>query len=96
MLSQVTIKTEAPMTLKPLLRSAIQNETKVLQQGIKRTLERLAAFEQQYGMRSDEFERRFEAGEIQETLSFIDWLMEIRALQLLNEQDQALKNARFA
>lgn len=95
MLGQVTIQTETPTLLKPLLRAAIQNETKALQQGIRRTRERLTVFERQYSMTSDEFERRFEAGEIQETLDLIDWLMEVQALRLLNEQHQALKNARL-
>jgi hypothetical protein len=47
-------------------------------------------------MPSEEFERRFEAGEIKETLELIDWLMEIQAPRSLDEQYQALKNARFA
>jgi hypothetical protein len=96
MLGQVTIKTESPSVLKPLLRVALENETKILAHGIKRTRERLAAFEKQYGMSSGEFESRFEAGEIKETLDFIDWLMEVQALRSLDEQYQALRNARFA
>lgn len=96
MLGQVTIKTDSPAVLKPLLRAALQNETRILTHGIRRTRERLAAFENQYGMSSEEFAGRFEAGGIKETLEFIDWLMEIRALRLLDEQYQALKNARFA
>jgi hypothetical protein len=47
-------------------------------------------------MSSEEFESRFEAGEIKEDLELIDWLMEIQALRSLDEQYQALKNARFA
>ena len=96
MLGQVTIKTESPAVLRPLLRAALQNETKMLAHGIKRTRERLATFEQQYRMSSEEFESRFEAGEIKEDLELIDWLMEIQALRSLDEQYQALKNARFA
>ena len=96
MLGQVTIKTESPAVLRPLLRAALQNETKVLTHGIKRTRDRLVAFEKQYEMSSEQFESRFEAGEIEETLDFIDWLMEIQALRSLDEQYQALRNARFA
>ena len=47
-------------------------------------------------MSSEEFERRLEAGEIKETLDFIDWLMEIQALRSLDQRYRALKNARFA
>ena len=95
MLGRVIIRTESPTVLKPLLKAAIQNETKRLAHGIKLTQTRLAMFEKQFGMPSEEFERRFEANEIGETLDFIDWLMEIQALRLLDEQHQALQNARL-
>ena len=94
MLSQVTVTTESPNVLKPLLRLAIQNEAKALSHGIKRTRERLAAFEKQYGMTSDEFERRYVAAEIAEGLEYIEWLGEIKMLRLLNEQKLALDGAR--
>ena len=80
MLSQVTVTTESPNVLKPLLRLAIQNEAKALSHGIKRTRERLAAFEKQYGMTSDEFERRYVAAEIAESLENIEWLAALAAL----------------
>ena len=85
MVSQVTVTTESPSVLKPLLRIAIQNEARALSQGIKRTRERLVAFEKQYGMTSDEFERRYVAAEIAESLEFIEWLGEIKMLRVLNE-----------
>jgi hypothetical protein len=94
MLSQVTVTTESPSVLKPLLRIAIQNEARALSQGIKRTRERLAAFEKQYGMTSDEFERRYVSAEIAESLEFIEWLGEIKMLRLLHEQKSALDGAR--
>jgi hypothetical protein len=94
MLSQVTVTTELPSVLKPLLRIAIQNEAKALSHGIKRTRERLVAFEKQYGMTSDEFERRYLAAEIAESLDYIEWLGEIKMLRVLNEQKLALDGAR--
>ena len=94
MVSQVTVTTESPSVLKPLLRIAIQNEARALSQGIKRTRERLVAFEKQYGMTSDEFERRYVAAEIAESLEFIEWLGEIKMLRGLNEQKSALDGAR--
>ncbi len=95
MLGQVTVTTEAPKVLKPLLRAALQNESKALAHGIKRTRERLSAFEMQFGMTSEEFERRFDAAELSETLEFIDWMGEIKMLRVLNEQKLALDGARI-
>jgi hypothetical protein len=58
MLGQVTVTTESPGGLRPSLRTAIQNEAGSLMHDIKRTRERLTAFEKQFGMTSEEFERR--------------------------------------
>lgn len=90
MVQQVTITAEAPVSLRPLLEEALQNELKLLTHGINRTRERLAAFEKQFGMTSTEFERRFNAREIEETLDLIEWLGETKMLRLLEEQKRAL------
>jgi hypothetical protein len=94
MLERVSIRTETAAVLRPLLKTALQHETGRLAHSIKRTRARLETFEKQFGMQSEEFERRFEANELSETLDFIDWLMEIQALRLLDEQRQALQNTR--
>jgi archaellum component FlaC len=94
MLGQVMVTTESPSMLKPLLRAAIQNEAKVLTHGIKRTRERLTTFEKQFGMTSEEFERRYAAAEIDESLESIEWLGEIKMLHVLSEQKLALDGAR--
>ena len=95
MTQQVIVTTKSNTTLKPLVEAAIQNEKKLLLHGIQRTRQRLAAFEVQSGMTSSQFERRYNTAEIAETLDYADWLMEIKALELLEEQYQALKDARF-
>ncbi len=95
MLEQVMVMTESPAILKPLLKAAIQNETRQLAHGIKRTKERLFAFEKQFGMSSDDFRRRFEAGEINETLDIIEWWGEIEMLRLLREEQSTLCGARI-
>jgi hypothetical protein len=94
MLNQVTVTTESPGVLKPLLRVAIQNEARALSHGIKRTRDRLAAFEKQFGMTSDEFERRYTTAELAESLEFTEWLGEIKMLRVLDEQKLALDGAR--
>ena len=95
MLGQVTVTTESPKILKPLLRAAMQTEAKAVAHGIKRTRQRLLSFEKQFGMTSDEFERRYLAAEIAESFDFIEWLGEIKMLRVLNEQKQALDGARI-
>ena len=45
-------------------------------------------------MTSEEFERRYTAAEIDETLASIEWLGEIKMLRVLSEQKLALDGAR--
>ena len=95
MIQQVTITTESPEHVKPLVQIAIQNELKTLLHGIKRTHEQLTNFENRFGMPSENFEHRFNAGEIEETLDTIDWLMEIEALRMLEKDYNALREAHL-
>jgi hypothetical protein len=94
MLQHVTIKTSNKATLKPILQSAISNEKKMLALGLERTRKRLAEFEQKFGMSSAEFERRLHAAELEETVEFTDWRLEIGALRLLESQIQALQEVK--
>ena len=50
---------------------------KMIQLGLDRTHARPEEFEQKYDMSSADFERRLNASEIEETVEFSDWRMEI-------------------
>lgn len=95
MLQQVTVRTEDRKTLKPLLKSAIENEKKMVQLGLERTRARLVEFEHTYQMSSTEFERRLIASEIAETVDFSEWRMELGMLKLLERQYRALEDAEL-
>ncbi len=95
MLQQVIVKTEDRKVLKPLLKSAIDNEKKMVQLGLERTRNLIEEFEQTYQMSSAEFERRLYASEIDETVDFSEWRMEIGMLKLLERQYKALEDAEL-
>jgi len=63
--------------------------------GLDRTHAPLEEFEQKYGMSSADFERRLNASEIEETVEFSDWRMEIGMLHLLERQYKALQDAEL-
>ena len=44
---------------------------------------------------TDEFERRFNAGEVEESLEFIEWAGEIKTYRLLDVQRQALQGVQL-
>jgi len=46
-------------------------------------------------MTTDEFERKFKAREIEESLDFLDWWMEVEALHHLESQRQSLTDAKL-
>ena len=94
MLQQITIQTSNVERLKPLLETALGREAKLLEHAIERTREALAPFETRHQMTTDEFERKFEAHEIEETLEFLDWWMELEALRHLEAQRDSIKEAR--
>jgi len=77
MVQQVTVVTDTSVALRPLVESAIRSEVRLLELGLERTRQRLHGFESQYGLSSKEFARRFETGEIAESLDYIEWAGEI-------------------
>ena len=95
MLQQLTIRTTDRTTLKPLVESAIEDEKRMLALGIRRTQERLAAFEQRFGMSSTEFGCRLNAFELAETVELTEWRLEIGMLRLLGGQYQTLQEAQL-
>ena len=95
MLEQVMISTQNAKKLMPLLHSALEREEKLLSFSIRRTLDALKIYEDRHRMSSDKFERLFLAKEIEESLDYLDWWMELEALHHLEEQRQTLTDAKF-
>ncbi|OGO27430.1 MAG: hypothetical protein A2136_02835 [Chloroflexi bacterium RBG_16_54_11] len=95
MLQQVTVKTDDRKTLKPLLKSAIENEMKMVRLGLEHTRARLEDFEKKYQLSSEEFEHRLQSSESAETVDFSEWRMEIGMLKLLERQYKALEDAEL-
>jgi len=91
MLQKIVVNTQNSETMRPILRSALQRELKLLEQGIRRTLMRLTSFEKQYNMSTDEFLPRFNKDDLGETLDFIDWYGETKMLASLYEQKKAIE-----
>jgi hypothetical protein len=95
MSQQLTLTAETQVEIRPLIESAVQSELKMLELSLQRTRQRLRDFEQRFGMSSANFEQRFDAGELEETLDLIEWLGEIKTLDLLRANLQALQGVRI-
>lgn len=94
MLQEIVIRTENADALKPLVRAAMDREAKLLEHSIERTRSALAVFEKRHNMTTTEFERKFKAREIEETLDTLDWWMETEALRHLENQLQSMREAQ--
>ena len=95
MLQQVKVTSDIPASIKPLLQAAIRSQMRTLEHGIQPCKERHAAFEDRFPMDSGIFLERFDIGELEETLDYIEWVGEIKTLQLLQDQMQSLESAKI-
>jgi hypothetical protein len=96
MIQNITITADTKINLKPLIEGALRSEIRLLELGIERTLGRVRAYEQQYGLPFAEFEHQFEAGLIDDDLDFVEWAGEIRTYRLLTAQQRALREANLS
>jgi hypothetical protein len=95
-MAALTLTSSRERPLRPLVEAALHNELRLLQTGIRRTEQRLQAFETKYGFSSQEFLRRYEDDELPETLDFAEWIGEYRLLERLREKADTLQEIRFA
>lgn len=95
-MAALTLTSPRQRPLRPLVEAAIQNELRLLQAGIRRTEERIRAFEARYALSSQEFLRRYEDGDLPETLDYAEWIGEQHLLERLREKARTLEEIRFA
>jgi hypothetical protein len=95
-MAALTLLSPHQRPLRPLVEAAIQNELRLLEAGIRRSEDRLRAFEAQYGLSSEEFLRRYQNDELPETLDYAEWIGELQLLARLREKAETLRTVRFA
>lgn len=95
-MAHLTLVSPQGRPLQPLVEAAIQNELCLLEAGLRRTEEKLHAFEIRFGMTTPELVQRYEADELEETLEFIEWVGEYRLRERLLDKTNTLREIRFA
>lgn len=90
-MSILTLASDRDDALEPLIRSAVANELRLLEAGLRRTEARLRAFEQQHQLITAEFVARYARNEVEEDLDTIEWLGEQRMAQSIVAQMDALR-----
>ncbi|MFB2921297.1 hypothetical protein [Aerosakkonema funiforme] len=94
-MAELKIICEYPETLKQLIEEALSERVASLKNGIQRTEERIKEFENKYQMPTEEFLRRYENDEIQETLEIDEWIGESWMLKRLQEDLDTFKEIEF-
>ncbi|MBI1926117.1 hypothetical protein HYR99_17925 [Candidatus Poribacteria bacterium] len=94
-MTALTLTSPHQRPLRPLVEAALQNEQRLLQAGIRRTERRLRDCEKKYGLSSEEFLRRYENNEVEETLDFIEWVGEFRLLERMREKLDIFQGIHF-
>lgn len=94
-MTELTLTSPHKRPLRPMVEGAIQNEQRLMQEGIRRTEQRVRDFEKKYGLPSEEFLRRYENDEFDETLDLIEWIGECRLLESMREDLDILQEIHF-
>ncbi|MCT7950120.1 hypothetical protein NG798_10015 [Ancylothrix sp. C2] len=96
-MAELRIICEDSEALKRMIEDSLAERLCSLEDGIKRTEERIQYFENKYGMATEEFLSRFEKDELQHRLdrSFDEWIGETLMLKRLREKANKLRGVEF-
>jgi hypothetical protein len=77
-MAELTLISPYPRPLQPLIEGALCNELRLLEAGIRRSDQRLQAFEERYGLSTLELVQRYENDALEETFDLAEWIGEYR------------------
>jgi hypothetical protein len=83
-------------SLRSAVESALESDIQSLEDGLRRTQERIRTFETQYGFSTVELLERYRHNQVQETLETIEWVGEYRMERHLRDRLQNLRGIRVA
>lgn len=86
---KIIIKPEGHEELKTLVKSALENELKIIAIGKKKTIENIQNYERKFKMNSETFSKKYSNGEAGDNFEYIKWAGEIETLEKL---DMNIKN----
>lgn len=95
-MTKLTLISTRKQPLKPLVEAALNNELRLLMAGIQRTKKNIHSYESRFGMKTEDFLKRYENDELDETLEFAEWIGEFRMLNRLEEKTETLQEVQFA
>ena len=85
-MNELRIKCQHPESIKRFFKDMLEKELKLLSNSIQRTENRLDEFEAKYQLSTEEFLRRYQNDEFEETLELDEWIGESLMLKRLREK----------
>lgn len=79
----------------PIVRSGLQMKRKSLELNLRQYQKQLTAFERQYQMTSEQFGRRFNAGELEDDAAWFEWEFVLDAYRETSRQLSLLDKIRL-
>jgi hypothetical protein len=88
-MARIIIQPQTADNLKNLIKSAVENQLKVISFGIAKTKKKLEKLERESGMDSKDFYEEFQKGNLGDDLKYIRWAGEYETLaQLQNDYNE--------
>ncbi|PZV25535.1 MAG: hypothetical protein DCF12_14460 [Snowella sp.] len=84
-----------PDSLKQIIQSALSERLHNIEEGIKRTKERLQQFEIKYQLSTDEFIQSFNNDELFHNFVFDEWIGESQILKHLQKKKEEVDEIKF-
>ena len=82
-MARIIIEPQSAKNVESLVKSAVENELKIIEFGIAKTKKKLAELEKKFGMNSRNFYKKFNEGKIGDDIEYIRWAGEYETLQKL-------------
>ncbi len=79
-MTQLIVKSPSASQVRPLIQAALDHEIRLLKIGSEKTKRRLADFEKQFSMKSEQFYQEFQAGNMGDEMEQIKWAGEYETL----------------
>ena len=84
-MARVIVQEQAAYNLKRLIKSAIENQLRIITFGIAKTRRKLEEMEKKTGMNTKEFYDQFQEGKLGDEIRYIRWAGEYETLGRLNK-----------
>ena len=94
-MARIIIEPQNANNVKSLVKSAVENELKIIGFGIDKTKKRLEELEKKFGMDSGNFYRKFNEGKMGDDLEYIRWAGEYETLQKLQRDHNDLRETEL-